>query len=403
MPWRGVTVSEERQRFLEDYKLKYYSITELADRFDVSRKTAHKWIDRFEETGESGFHELSRRPHSSPGQTKPSVVEQIVELRLAHPRWGPGILLELLRKRHPRAHLPSVSTAARILARHALVRPRRRYRRAHPGCAKTVPQGPNDIWGVDYKGQFRLRNGHYCFPLTVSDLASRYVLGVDAHPAVSLERTQQHFRDLFETYGLPNRTRSDNGSPFASSALARLSQLSVWFIKLGIYPELIEPGRPEQNAVHERMHRTLKWEATIPPATNLLAQQRKFDHFRREFNEIRPHQSLGMRRPAELYRPSGRAMPRRVEPYDYPSHYLVRRVSRCGTIRVLSKQVFVSNTLNEDYVGLEEVDDGVYDVYFCFYQIGRYELRTNRIHDIVSRVGVSRRQVDLASRLLPMS
>ena len=403
MPWRGVTVNEERQRFLEDYKLKYYTISELADRFGVSRRTAHKWIRRFEQAGQSGFHELSRRPHACPWQTNAAIVKKIVDLRLAHPRWGPDKLLDLLRQRHPRAHLPSVSTAARILAREGFVRPRRRYRRAHPGCPKSIPQGPNDIWAADYKGQFRLKNGQYCFPLTVSDLASRYVLGVDAHPAISLERTLEHFRRLFEAYGLPNRIRTDNGSPFASSALARLSHLSAWFIKLGIYPELIEPGQPQQNGVHERMHRTLKQEATIPPATSLRGQQQKFDSFRQEFNEVRPHESLGMKRPAQLYRPSTRAMPMRIEPYDYPSHHLVRRVSRCGTIRVLTNQIFVSQTLNEDYVGLEEVDDGVYDMYFCFYQIGRYALRTNKIHDIVSRVGVSRRQVDLASRLLPMS
>ena len=185
--------------------------------------------------------------------------------------------------------------------------------------------------------------------------------------------------------------------------MARLSQLSVWFIRLGIYPELIEPGRPQQNAIHERMHRTLKQEATIPPAASLRAQQQKFDHFRQEFNQLRPHQSLAMKRPGQVYRPSQRRIPKRIEPYDYPRHYLVRRVSRAGTIRVLRRQVFVSNTLNEDYVGLEEVDDGVYDLYFCFYQIGRYHLQGNKIEDIVSRVGVSRRQVDLAIRLLPMS
>jgi len=173
----------------------------------------------------------------------------------------------------------------------------------------------------------------------------------------------------------------------------------VWFIKLGIYPELIEPGKPQQNGVHERMHRTLKQEATIPPGCSLRAQQRKFDRFREEFNEVRPHEALEMRRPAQVYQASSRAMPGRTEPYDYPSNYMVRRVSRCGTIRVLSKQIFVSQTLNEELVGLEEVDDGVYDLYFCYYQIGGYELRVNKIHDIVSRVGVSWRQVDLASRL----
>jgi transposase InsO family protein len=403
MPWEGVTVSEQRKRFLEDYRLGCYKITELARRFSISAKTAHKWIHRYKEFGQAGYHELSRRPHSCPWQTDPAIAEELVKLRKAHPHWGPGKLLHILARRNPQQDLPAVSTAAEILRRAGLVQPRRRYRRAHPGCPQTLPQAPNDVWAADYKGPFRLKNGHYCFPLTVSDLASRFVLGVQAHPAVSLERTFAHFRELFETYGLPNRIRTDNGVPFASNALGRLSQLSVWFIKLGIYPELIEPGQPQQNGVHERMHRTLKQEATIPPGASLHSQQLRFDHFRNQFNHERPHEALHMHVPAQLYRPSLRAMPSRIHSYDYPAHLLVRKVSTAGTIRIFRHQIFVSNTLHKDYVGLEEVDDGIYDLYFCFYQIGRYDLKDNRIRDIVSRVGVSRRQVDLAARTLPMS
>jgi hypothetical protein len=199
--------------------------------------------------------------------------------------------------------------------------------------------------------------------------------------------------------------------PFASNALARLSQLSVWFVKLGIYPELhspapfagIEPGQPQQNGVHERMHRTLKQEATIPPAGSLKGQQRKLDSFRWEFNEDRPHEAIDMKCPANAYRPSQRAMPRKIEPYDYPRHYLVRRVSRAGTIRAFGRPLFVSNTLQGDIAGLEEVDDGVFDLYFYFYQIGRYDVRGDRIQDIISKVGVGRRQIDRAERVLPMS
>ena len=314
-------------------------------------------------------------------------------------------MLNLMQRRDPKRELPAVSTGARILARQGLVKPRRRHRRAHPGCPKTTPQGPDDRWAADYKGQVRLKTGNYCFPLTVSDLSSRYLLGCDAHPAISLEKSFAHFKGLFTIYGLPGRIRTDNGVPFASNARARLSQLSVWFIKLGIYPELIEPGKPQQNGVHERMHRTLpvladcpgKQEATIPPGSSLQGQQRKFDRFREEFNGERPHEALEMKRPGEIYQPSLRAMPKRIEPYEYPGHYLVRRVSRAGTIRVFQKQIFVSNTLHEGYVGLEEVKDGVYDLYFCFYQIGRYDLRNNKIEDVISRVGLSRRQVDLAN------
>ncbi len=403
MPWKGVTVSEQRQRFIEDFQLNYYSVTELAERFSISRKTAHKWIKRYLEHGQAGLEEQSRRPQSCPWQTDGAIVAELVAVRKAHPSWGPKKLLDVMSRRDPERYLPSIPTAARILARDGLVKPRRRYRRAHPGCPQTQAEAPNDIWPADYKGQFRLKNGKYCFPLTVSDLSSRYLLGCDAHPAISLQKTFAHFKGLFATYGLPSRIRTDNGVPFASNALGRLSQLSVWFIKLGIYPELIEPGKPHQNGVHERMHRTLKQEATIPPASSLRGQQRKFDGFREEFNQERPHESLGMKRPAEVYQASDRSMPKRLEPYDYPGHYLVRRVSRSGTIRVLGRQIFVSNTLQEDYVGLEEVDDGVYDLYFCFYQIGRYDLKANKIRDIVSKVGVSRRQVDLASRVLPMS
>lgn len=403
MPWIGVTVNDERQRFLQEHSLRYYSVSDLADRFSVSRQTAHKWIRRHRLFGDNGFHEISRRPYNSPFQTDPATTQELVSLRKAHPSWGARKLLDLMHHRDPSRRLPSASTACRILLREGLARSRRRFRRAHPGCPKTSPEGPNDIWAADYKGQFRLKNGNYCFPLTVSDLASRYLLGVDAHPAISLERSQKHFTSLFQEFGLPNRIRTDNGVPFASSALARLSALSVWFIKLGIYPELIEPGRPQQNAVHERMHRTLKREATIPPASSLPAQQRKFDSFRQEFNELRPHESLAMQRPAQLYRPSTRAMPRRLEAYDFPSHFLVRRVSRDGTIRVLRNQIFVSNTLHDDFVGLEEVDDGVFDLYFCFYQIGRYLLQSNKIEDIVPRVPVSRRQIDLARRVSAMS
>ncbi len=399
MPWKGVTVSEQRQRFLEDYQSNYYSITELAERFGISRRTAHKWINRYKQQGQEGYKELSRRPLTCPWQTDQALVDELVKLRKTHPRWGPRKLLDLMQRRDPKRCLPSISTAARILEREGLVKPRRRYRRAHPGCPKSIPQGPNDIWAADYKGQFRLKNGDYCFPLTVSDLSSRFLLGVDAHPNISLEKTVQHVRVLFDTYGLPNRIRTDNGTPFASNALARLSQLSVWFIKLGIYPELIEPGEPQQNGIHERMHRTLKQEATIPPASSMPAQQRKFDRFREEFNLVRPHEALGMKRPGEVYQPSSRSMSRRVEPYQYPGHYLVRRVSRAGTIRVFGKQFFVSHTLDEDYVGLEEVDDGVYDLFFCFYHIGRYELQTNKIHDIVSKVPMTRQWADHPSNL----
>jgi putative transposase len=204
-------VSEQRQRFLEDYQLNYYSITELAERFCISRKTAHKWINRFKRNGQGGYYELSRRPYSCPWQTDEKIVEELVDTREAHPRWSPKKLLNLMQKRDPERKLPGISTAALILNRNELIKPRRRYRRAHPGCPKSVPAGPNDIWAADYKGQFRLKNGKYCFPLTVSDLSSRDILGINAHPAISLEQTFTCFTRVFQTFGLPNRIRTDIG------------------------------------------------------------------------------------------------------------------------------------------------------------------------------------------------
>jgi putative transposase len=386
MPWKGVTVTEQRENFLRDYRLNYYSVSELAEQFSISRKTAYKWINRYQQYGKDGYIELPRTPHSCPWETPQQIVYELVSLRKAHPHWGPAKLLALLQRRQPQWRLPAVSTAARILSKNGLVSAKRRRRRAHPGCPKHTAQAPNDIWAADYKGQFRLKNGTYCFPLTVSDLYSRYLLGCDAHPCISLARTQRYFTHLFCTYGLPDRIRTDNGVPFASNALARLSQLSVWFIKLGIYPELIEPGKPQQNGIHERMHRTLKQETTIPPATSPTGQQKKFDRFQTEFNTQRPHEALKMKTPQEIYQCSNRSFPNKIEPYDYPSHYLVRRVSRCGTVRLLKRQFFVSQTLNEDFVGLEEIDDGVFDILFCFYHIGRYELRLNKVFDVVSKV-----------------
>ena len=403
MPWKGVTVKEQRENFIRDYRLGYYPVSELARRFGVSRKTCYKWISRWEQQGAEGLEEQSRRPAGCPWKTAEKVSEELLRLKKDKPNRGPRKLLVMIGRKHPKWQLPSVSTAARILSHAGLVNSKGRGRRAHPGCPKHQAGCPNDIWAADYKGQFLLKNGSYCYPLTVSDLYSRYLLGCQAHEAISLEKTREYFQWLFSEYGLPARIRTDNGVPFAAQGLARLSRLSVWFIRLGIYPELIEPGHPEQNGIHERMHRTLKAEATIPPASSIRGQQRKFDGFRKEFNDERPHEALGMKCPAEVYRSSLRKMPQRIKAYEYPGHYLVRRVSRAGTVRMHNRQFFLSSTLMEDYVGLEEIDEGIYDVFFRFYQIARYDLRRNKVKDILKKVPLSLPKKLEAPRVLPMS
>ena len=319
--------------------------------------------------------------------TDDKIVKAIKGLRLKHPTWGPKKLLVLLKKRHSDWIYPAISTTADILKREGLIKSRRRrFRRKHPGCPKTTTTQPNDIWTADYKGHFKMRNGHYCFPLTVCDMHSRYLLGCEAHKAISLKDSKAYFTHLFKKHGLPKRIRTDNGIPFASNAIARLSTLSVWWIKLGIYPEQIEPGMPQQNGKHERMHRTLKKEATIPPEYDLKRQQKRFDFFQKEYNNIRPHEALNMKTPDDIYSSSERKMSHRAKSYDYPSHFEVRLVSNNCGIRWKHKRVNVSSTLIKEYIGFEEVDNGVYNVYFNHFIIGRFFEELNIIKDVIKRI-----------------
>jgi transposase InsO family protein len=278
--------------------------------------------------------------------------------------------------------LPAPSTVAAWLKREGLVKPRRRrVTRPHPGRPLAKATSPNAIWTIDFKGQFRTRDGRYCYPLTIVDGFSRYVLGCQAlrHPTRAL--TRPVLERLFHEYGLPERLRSDNGPPFASTALARLSQLAVWWIKLGILPELIEPGHPEQNPRHERFHRTLKAETTRPPAASCRAQQVRFTRWQQHYNDQRPHEALGQRPPATAYRPSPRPLPARLGRPEYPGHFEVRLVSRNGGIRWRKHRVPVSHTLMEEYIGFEAIDDGLWDVYFYPWRLGRFDERLRRIID----------------------
>ncbi len=291
MPWRAASPMDQRTQFIADFLRDALSITELCALYDVSRKTGYKWIDRYLRHGPAGLEEHSRRPRRAPNQTSAEIVAAILAARRRHPTWGGKKLLALLHKRQPRWPLPGRSTACDILKRHGMV-PIKRYRRriGHPGKPTSQILAPNDVWSADYKGQFRTGDGRYCYPLTVADGFSRYLLGCQALASTAGEGAKPIFTRLFQEYGLPKRMRTDNGVPFATNTLARLSTLSAWWVRLGILPELIEPGRPAQNGRHERMHRTLKAETTRPAAGSLAAQQRKFNVFREEFNHERPHE-----------------------------------------------------------------------------------------------------------------
>ncbi|MDH3569185.1 MAG: IS481 family transposase [Gemmatimonadota bacterium] len=381
MPWSEVTVVNQRTRFVADVERGVFSMTEVCQRYGISRPTGYRWRERYDDEGPKGLYDRSHRPHTCPHQTPAAVWTAIRDARLHHPSWGPKKLLWLVAKRYE-GPLPAPSTVAAWLKREGLVKPRRRsVTRPHPGRPLAQATAPNAIWTIDFKGQFRTQDGHYCYPLTIVDAYSRYLLGCQAlrHPTRRL--TRPVLERLFGEHGLPERIRSDNGPPFASTALARLSQLAVWWIKLGIVPELIEPGHPEQNPRHERLHRTLKAETTRPPASSCRSQQTRFTRWRQHYNEERPHEALRQRPPAMVYRPSPRPLPERLGQPEYPGHFEVRLVSRNGGIRWQKHRVPVSHTLMEEYIGFEAVDDGLWDVYFYQCRLGRFDERLKRIVD----------------------
>jgi putative transposase len=283
--------------------------------------------------------------------------------------------------------LPHRATGYDILNRYGLIRNKPKRRKiGHPGKPTSLILAPNQVWCADFKGQFRMGNGQYCYPLTVTDGFSRFLLECRGLHSTAVVPSKAVFTHIFKEYGLPQKIRSDNGVPFATNSLARLSSLSAWWIHLGVMPELIEPGKPQQNGRHERMHRTLKAEATRPPASGFIAQQRKFDHFRHEFNYDRPHEALDMQTPASVYEPSSRPMPAKLPPLEYPDRYEVRLVSANGGIRWSSGWVNVSITCAGEYVGLEEIDDGVWNVYFGRLKLGRLLEKHMRIEDAYGRL-----------------
>lgn len=380
MPWSETTPMTERVRFISDLESALYTMTELCERYTISRKTGYKWAERFVADGARGLEDRSRAPKSCPHRTEARVVEALVAERQKHPRWGPRKLLVILAKRHPDWSWPAPSTAGEILKRHGLVTPRRRRKRRQPARRPHIEvNSPNDLWTCDFKGQFRTGDGVYCYPLTVADHHSRYLLGCEGQLSTATAGVQPAFERLFRAKGLPKAMLSDNGSPFSSRAVCGLSRLSVWWIKLGIEPVRIEPGKPAQNGVHERMHRTLGDETTRPPAADLASQQIRFDTFRREFNHERPHESLGQRAPAEFYEPSPRRYPDPIPTVEYPGHFEVRKVRKDGQIRWRSHLLFLSEALVGEPVGLEEVEDGIWSVSFCQQLLGRFDERNRKL------------------------
>jgi len=374
MAWKKVLPMEERARFVLEVEKAEMSVAELCRRYGVSRKTGYKWIRRYWAEGLDGIRERRSRPHSCPHKTNQDWEMRIITERVKHSSWGPKKTRELLFRSSLEEKVPAASTIGDILRRAGLVsRHRRRSRKTYYSGPLTEAMYPNHVWAVDYKGWFRTGDGKRCEPLTISDLYSRYVVEVRALPDQSYEQARGVFERVFEEYGLPEIIRSDNGGPFASRGAGGLSRLSVWWVLLGIKPEFIAKGHPEQNGVHERMHLTLKKEATVPASRNLREQQGRFDIWREEFNENRPHEALKMKVPAKRYRRSTRVCQRGInnkKQIKYPEGYKVRRVRRSGEIRWKGKMRFVGAALKGEWVGIKQFEEGHNQVYFDYIFLG---------------------------------
>jgi transposase InsO family protein len=372
MPWRRTGPMKEKVHFISDYLRGKCSMSELCLAYGISRKTGYKWINRFNSKGLEGLRDQTKRPHITPHRTPERIKREVICLRKRY-GWGAKKLLPLMQDKYPDWDLPGQTTLYKILKKEGLVnKPRRRRRIPSMSRPFASIDCPNAVWTVDFKGQFRTGNGKYCYPLTVKDAYSRYLFDCRGLSGISSDGSKKVLSRLFEEYGLPDRIRSDNGVPFASVSASGLSRLSLWWIKLGILPERIEVGKPQQNGRHERMHRTLKESTAKPPASNMREQQSRFDHFRKEYNEIRPHEALNFKTPASIYTNSLRPMPSKLPHLEYPGHYVVRYINQNGCFFWNNQQVYLGYLLRENHVGLEEINYRVWDVYIGSFMLGSF-------------------------------
>lgn len=383
MPWKESHRVNERMRFVTRLE-SGERMTDLCREYGISRKTGYKFWDRYRKLGPEGLFDESKRPITHPHQTKEEIKKLVLDLKREKPTWGPAKLLVQLQKRHPGVRIPSRATIYLLLDRNGLVQKRRQRKRgAHlDGTAIPPTAAPNERWCADFKGQFRLGNQSYCYPLTITDHFSRYLISCEALEGTKTNGgTEAVFREAFQQYGLPHAILSDNGSPFGSLGLFGWSKLSLNWIRLGIRIERIKPGHPEQNGRHERMHLTLKQETTRPSGKNLLQQQEKFDRFKSEYNLERPHEALEMKVPSELYRPSSRPYPKEIPVPEYPLHDKTRTVLAGGVVqlaRVAGKPIrfHLGQTFIGQQVGLREEEDDLWRVTFANYDLGLYDRRS---------------------------
>lgn len=370
MAWKERSRVDERVLLVGEYLKGERGMAELCREFGVSRKTAYKWVARYQIDGPSGLADRSRAPLTHPRRIEPATVEMLVEARRAHANWGARKVLAWLGRKSPALELPAASTVNDIFTRYGLSRARSARRRTPPFTEPFADaDAPNRVWCADFKGDFKTGDRKRCYPVTITDAYSRMLLRCTALCSTKTTRVRPIFEAAFREFGLPDRIRTDNGTPFASRGAGGLSQLSIWWVKLGIQHERIEPGHPEQNGRHERMHRTLKQETLRPPAGSMRRQQVRFDEFRTEFNEERPHEGIGNNVPAALYLPSVRDYPTRLRRIEYPVDFQVRRVAASGRIRWHGEMVTVNHALEGELIGIQ-LGDGIHTVFFADVRLG---------------------------------
>ena len=378
MPWKETSAMDQRIQLIADWVSGEYTKRELCRAYEISRPTADKWIARYTERGARGLEELARAPHTHPNETPGELRTMIVETKLRHQTWGPKKVVDYLRRERPAWPWPADSTAGELLKRVGLVRPRKRRHRVAPYSEPFRDcEGPNQSWSADFKGDCRLGNGRRCYPLTISDNFARYLLVCRGLERPSYEAVRPWCEWVFREYGLPEAIRTDNGAPFASLAVGGISQLSKWWIQLGITPERIRPGKPAQNGRHERMHRTLK--DAVPAQANLQAQQRQYDSFRAEYNWQRSHEALGRKTPGSVYGASPRSYPVILPAVEYESGVTVRRVRHNGEIKWQGALIYVSEVLAHEPLGLMQVDEQQWEIRYSFHLLGTLDQRLKRI------------------------
>jgi transposase InsO family protein len=371
---------EQKMQMIKCWKTNQFIITDLGMLHDVSRKTIYKWIKRYRVEGPTGLEDRSRAPLRHRNATTAEVVDRILAIKRRHQKWGPKKVVAWLKGQYQEERWPAVSTVSEILKREGLVSPRRKRHRTPPYTDPfTACDKPNAVWCADFKGQFKTEDGKLCYPLTITDSYSRYLLLCKGLSRPNFKETKPCFELVFREYGLPEAIRTDNGAPFASVGIGALSKLSVWFIKLGIQPERIEPGHPEQNGRHERMHRSLKETTATPPRSTMRAQQKAFDEFIYEYNFERPHEALGQKTPATAYQKSNSPYLHRISPITYPYGAVLRKVNRNGEIKWKERSIYISKSLIGEHIALKQKEEHLWEIWFMHYPLGIANVITRKV------------------------